>query len=219
MRALARPYFKELVNTPDLPDERQKTILLWRILLLGLSSDVGSSVIRLAQLKHENHARAMRMLDRSLFEYGLRLEFYVFCPEHAIKHAENFRTWWGVLLKSSQAFMDVRMLTKEERRYMNEIIKEMDTLDIPAIRYMLLRVLTINGYVGAERKRLTKWLLRESITNIGSALIHGSQGAFADFFGKNPTTGVIAYTAKSVRHAVGDTLFNSVLHLIEVLSV
>lgn len=207
----------ELVRTPNLPDEKAKTVLLWRILLLAISADVGRSILRLGQLRDENHARAMRMLDRSLFEYGLRLEYYIFCPDDALKHGANLQTWWGVLLKASQPYMPTDTLTKDERRQLSDIIKSMGDLEIASIRFMLRLSLTNNGFKGGERKRRMNWLLG-NYYHIGSALIHDSQGAFMDFFSKNPSSGEIAYTRKSVRHSVGDTVFNSVLHLIGVIS-
>jgi hypothetical protein len=211
-----RELASDLAKTGRWPAEPDGTLLLWRILLLAISADVGMSIIRLAVLADEDHSRAMRMLDRSLFEYGLRLEYYVHCPDDAVKHANNFRSWWGALLKASQVFSNPEALTPEERRQMNEIIKSMQALEIPAIRHMLLLVLTMNGYRGGDRKRLARWLLGHYY-HIGSALIHGSQGAFSDFFSKNPETGAIAYTPKSVRFTVSDSLFNAALHLIEVL--
>jgi len=207
----------ELVTSPPIADETTKTVMLWRILLLAISSDVGRSVIRLGQLRDENHARAMRMLDRSLFEYGLRLEYYIFRPDEALKHGKNLSAWWGVLLKASQPYMKMESLTKEERRRLSDAINNIEGLEIPAIHYMLRCCLTMNGFKGGERKRRMNWLL-SNYYHIGSSLIHGSQGAFLDFFGKNPASGEIAYTHKSARYSVGDTLFNSGIHLIGTIS-
>ena len=207
----------DLVRTPTLPDDQSKTILLWRILLLAISADVGFSIHRLAEHPAEDHARAMRMLDRSLFEYGLRMEIYVFYPEVAVRHAQNLSAWWAILVKASQQFMDFASLTREERHYFSEVIRNMDDLEYPAIEYMLRHCLAKNGYKGGERKRRQQWLLG-NYYHIGSALIHGSQGAFYDFFANNPQTNGFAFTPKSVRHPLGKTLLNSAIHLIGTIS-
>lgn len=207
----------DLLETPNLPDDQSKTLLLWRILLLAISADVGLSIYRLAESAADDHARAMRMLDRSLFEYGLRLEYYVFYPEAAVRHAKNLSAWWATLVKASQQFVDFANLSREERHYFAEVMRNMEDLEYPAIRYMLRQCLAKNGYKGGERKRRFQWLIG-NYYHIGSALIHGSQGAFYDFFAHNPQTSGFAFTPKSVRHPLDKTLLNSAIHLIGTLS-
>jgi hypothetical protein len=153
------------------------------------------------------------MLDRSIFEYGLRLEYYIFYPEEAVLHGTNLKIWWGVLVKASAPYLNLDGLSKEEREQLDRAIEDAGDLQYPNIQLMLNRCLKKNGFRSGERKRRARWIL-SNYYQLGSALIHGSQGAFIDFFAKNPSTGEIAYTPKSNRYGVYDALFNVALNLI-----
>jgi len=191
-------------------------IITWRLLLLALTEDVVGSIISLGKLEDENHARALRMLDRSVFEYGLRLEYYVFCPEDAVAHGSNLKNWWGVLIKASAPYMVIESFTKDEKERLDAAISDAGDIYFPKIQAMLNYCLKKNGYKSGERKRRSRWIL-SNYYQLGSALVHGSQGAFIDFFAKNPATDAFAYTPKSSRFTVYDTLFNTALNLIGIV--
>jgi hypothetical protein len=55
--------------------------------------------------------------------------------------------------------MDFTNLSREERRYFTEVMRNTEELEYPAIRYMLRQCLTKNGYKGGERKRRLQWLM------------------------------------------------------------
>lgn len=216
-RAKLRSLIQALLDAAPLADENKKIILSWRLLLLGLAHDVSGSIYALGLALDDNHARSMRVLDRSLFEYGLRLEYYFYYPEDGVSHAKAMTTWWNVLLKASAPYMDTEGLTDAERDILSNAIESTEKVEYANVRAMLKKSLQANGFSKDEAEKRELWIYN-NYYNQGSTLAHGSQGAFIDFFTKDPASGAFEFMLKSPRFTVADTLFNTTLHLIQFIT-
>jgi hypothetical protein len=98
VRARVHWLAEKLEALPWTTDEKTQALVTWRCVLLTLAWDVSESSLILAKHSTEQ-IRAIRIVNRSLFEYCTRLEFYAYDQERAVKDWKNAFAWLALIIK------------------------------------------------------------------------------------------------------------------------
>jgi len=167
---------EEIDSQPDGENDRERALVTWRVVLLLLTRDISDSVLTLAETR-TRQTRAMTILNRSLFEYVIRLEFYAYDSVQAEQHWRNAEVWLRDIATVIDA-KDLANMSKAEIKAYNRMISIEGDFDYPRFRYMLRMVFKHRGLAPRERKRGLRWAAKYYA--ICSALVHGGQGAFYD---------------------------------------
>jgi hypothetical protein len=208
----------ELIERPEPATRDEATVVLWRLVLLALTKEVASAIEILSTVAGPETVRAITILDRSLFEYGLRLEYFYFASREAVKYFDNVRAWYAKFQRAANALTPRdTMSLKEQQR-----LSKLDELAKPGveyadIRHMMAVCLKGNRFTRGDTKRYTKSLWDYYYTQ-GSALSHGSQGALVDFLTRKPDTGQMRFNPNSVRLTVDEMLVRVIGNLIGTIT-
>jgi hypothetical protein len=119
-------------------------LVTWRVALLIMSWDVADGALSLGEARGE-HIRAIHMLNRSLFEYAIRLEYYAYTHREAVKDWVNAEAWLKMIVKGTDA-ADMATWNREERHAYNQMIKVEGEFEYPSLPQMLQRVFRGRGY-------------------------------------------------------------------------
>jgi hypothetical protein len=181
---LSRVQWLQEKQTAD-NEERVKYLLMWQLALVTAAWDVSGSAIRLAM---ESELRAARILNRSIFEYGLRLHHYAHEPEDAVQHGAEALNYLRHVMRptGSDAGDMSKKRFKEFRTFLTSGSAE---LSYPQIHRMMKNMLRTFGFEAAgDIKRGVKRL--EAEYAVSSAIAHGSQGLIFDVFRKDDSPSI-----------------------------
>jgi hypothetical protein len=178
LRARLRGFVEELNAIPDEQGPVGMALITWRVALLTLMWDVSEAPLTLAAARTEQ-IRAMRMLNRSLFEYALRLEYYAYDHRQASKDWINSEAWLKSVVKIIEG-EDIARWTKAERRAYNEMVKVQGEFEYQSLPAMLQTVFKGRSYPNRVRRKAVRH--GTNFYSIASSFVHGSQGAFYDLF-------------------------------------
>lgn len=143
IRSRIRTIADELNRLPNEEGPIGLALITWRVALLALTWDVSEAPLTLAAAR-TGQIRAMRMLNRSIYEYALRLEYYAYAHRRASEDWMNSPSWLKSILKVSGDEMVT--WTREERRAYNEMVKvqgEFAYESLPKMRLKSTRVAII----------------------------------------------------------------------------
>jgi hypothetical protein len=171
--------FIDAVNA--IPDEQGPVgmaLTTWRVALLTLIWDVSEAPLTLAAARTQQ-IRAMRMLNRSLYEYALRLEYYAYDHRQASKDWINSEAWLKSVIKIVEG-EDITKWTKAERRAYNDMLKVQGEFEYQSLPALLQTIFKSRGYPNRERRKAVRHGM--NFYSIASSFVHGSQGAFYDIF-------------------------------------
>jgi len=169
----------EINAIPDELGPIANAFTTWRVALLTLIWDVSEAPLVLASSRSESY-RAMRIITRSLFEYAVHLEFYVYDRIGAIRDWHNSQSWLKGVVKGGVGQPELLKMTKDERRAYNEMMRIDGAFEYSDFSFMLRTVFKRRGYDRKEVKRAVRQAT--NFYTVSSSLVHGSQGAFYDLF-------------------------------------
>lgn len=138
VRARIKILIDELDALPEEPGPVGLALITWRVCLLVLIWDVSEAPLTLG-LANTGQIRAIRMLNRPLFEYGIRLEYYAYATRDAVKDWMNAEAW----LKTAVRVIDDKdMVTwaRAERHYYYQMLKVEGDFEYPSVSSMIARV-------------------------------------------------------------------------------
>jgi hypothetical protein len=153
---------------------------MWQIALTTAAWDIAASAISLAI---EGELRAARILNRSIFEYGIRLHHYCHEPGDAEGQGSDAIKYLRHVMRAVADAQDdlPPKRAKEFRRFLSEDSAE---FRYGQVHMMMRNTLRSFGFSSSgDLKRGVKRL--ESEYAVSSGVAHGSQGLIFDVFRKS----------------------------------
>lgn len=127
----------------------------WRVTLLALAWDISEAALVLGE-SSTNQVRAIRMLNRSLFEYALRLEYYAVDHRAATKDWINSQAWLKIVVRTIDPD-DKKDWSKNDLRLYNDVMKHENPFEFSAVKD---RMPTIWHLSGLKLSRDINWIKR-----------------------------------------------------------
>ena len=184
LRSRIRGLAEELDALPLEQDEKKQAVITWRCTLLALIWDVSEAPLTLAKTGTEQ-IRASRILTRCLLEYGMRLEYYFYEPEEAVRDSKNAEVWLRGIVKGGTTSSDLARWNKEQLRAYNEMMKVRGEVKYQELRTMSRKVYEGRGHAKKDVERAVREL--NNFYGISSSFVHGSQGIFWDLLESAPS--------------------------------
>jgi hypothetical protein len=165
-------------DNPNLTDDDElKSVLLWVKSLVMVSWDISGSVFVLAS---GDNLRAIKILNRCMFEYWVRIFYYVWNRDEAVAHAKLVNPTNRKGIRANRDWFDRSVMTPEEIAYLDSVLSSNDeSVPIPKFRNILKAVvkqLKLDDWEAAE-----KWMY-ENYYLIASGFVHGSPALLLDMY-------------------------------------
>jgi len=214
VRARIRAIADEIHNQPEKHGPIDAALETWRVALLNLAWDVSEGAFTLAATRKQQ-VRAMRILNRCIYEYAVRLEYYAIERVTAIEDWIKSRAWLAKLVSRGIDEKDKANWDAETHQAYADMVSASGKLRRHKHTDMLKRILEARGH---DQENAEKGVEHgENFYSIASSFVHGSEGVFYDMFSLEPGSESWKLHDRSLRLGEYDMLHEAVFYLILML--
>lgn len=215
LRAEILEWVKRLEVVPPQDDARSESIIIWIRTLAVAVWDMSESVFALLTADR-NHLRAVKVLNRSLFEYSMKMKYFGYRPDDAQLGISNVRVHLGKLTKANKTFSPDTMAPEERKVYEALLAASDDKLKREHITSSIRMVLEKDGRSDEVPAVLDNYY------PVASGYAHGSETLILDMWRQHGSGYADTIELKSQRLytiAGFDEAIRSLLGTLEALSM
>jgi hypothetical protein len=121
LRSEILEWIRYLETLPSQDDPRAESIIIWMRTLCATIWDTSESVLHLL-VAERNHLRAVKILNRSLFEYALKLKYFSYCPDEATSSLKQVRIHLGRMTNATPQNFSPEMMSAENRKTYDDLL-------------------------------------------------------------------------------------------------